>query len=130
MIKLKPIILGITMLSLFVFMSACATFTPQPEPQANVKATVTAKTGDTVQLFHGGNKLAKEEFCPGETVPVYRYFGFRYKHPVEVGKVKVTQYQGDHFIEGVVVEGNIKDGDVALKPNSACMVRIPEPEKK
>ncbi len=129
MIRLKPLVLGITMLSLFVYISACSTFT-SPQPDLPVKAKVTAKSGDTVQLFHGGNKLAKEEFCPNEIVPVYRYVGFRYKHPSEVGKIKVTQYLGDHFIEGVVVEGNIKDGDVAMKPNSACMIRIPEPEKK
>ena len=47
-----------------------------------------------------------------------------------MGKVKITQYLGDHYIEGIVVEGNIKNGDVAMKPNSACMITLPEPENK
>ncbi len=124
--NLKVLVLGITVLALLVFLSACATATPSTQ----AKATITAKSGDIVHLFHGGNKLAKEEFCPDETVPVYRYFGSRWKEARPVGKVKVTQYLGDHFIEGKVVEGNLKDGDVAIKPNSACMIRIPEPENK
>lgn len=123
--NLKAVVLGIAVLSLLVFLSACAT-----TPSTKVEATITAKTGDVVQLFHGGNKLAKEEFCPDETVPVFRYYGSRWKEAREVGKVKVTKYLGDHFIEGVVVEGNLKDGDVATKPNSACMIRLPEPENK
>ncbi len=127
--KVKLSLLGITLLSLIGFLFSCATLTPRPESQ--VKAKVTAKSGDIIELFHGGNKLAKEEFCPDEIVPVYRISGYRYKIPTyEVGKVKITKYVGDHFIEGVVVEGNVRDGDIAMKPNSACMVWIPEPEKK
>ena len=123
---LKAVVLGLTGLSLLVFLSACATVTPSTQ----VEATITAKTGDIVHLFHGGNKLAKEEFCPNEIVPVYRYYGSRWKEAREVGKIKVTQYLGDHFIEAVVVEGNLKDGDVAKKTNSACMIRVPGPENK
>lgn len=114
------------LLSLSVIISACATIPPQPQ----VKATVLAKSGDTVHLFHGGNKMAKEEFCLNETVTVYRYFGRRYKRAGEVGKVRITGYVGDHYLEGVVVEGNIKDDDVAMKPNSACIIRLPEPEDR
>jgi len=105
-------------------MSSCATVPSQPQ----AKATVTAKSGDTVHLFHGGNVLAKEEFCVNEIVPVHRYFGKRYKQAAEVGKVKITGYVGDHYLEGVVVEGNIKDDDVAIKPKSACIIRLPAPE--
>lgn len=123
---LKKLAVGIAILSLPVLMSACATIPPQPQ----VKASVLAKEGDIVHLFHGGNKVAKEEFCLNETVPVYRYFGRRYKQAAEVGKIKITGYVGDHYLEGVVVEGKIKDDDVAMKPNSACIVRLPEPEEK
>lgn len=124
--RVKLSALGILVLLLPVFISACATVPPQPQ----AKATVLARTGDTVHLFHGGNKVAKEEFCLNEVVPVYRYFGRRYKQAAEVGKVKITGYVGDHYLEGVVVEGNIKDDDVAMKPKSACLIRLPEPEDK
>ena len=94
-----------------------------------MKATIVAKAGDTVHLFHGGNKMAKEEFCVNEIVPVYRYFGRRYKQAAAVGKIKITGYVSDHFLEGVVVDGTIKDNDVALKPNSACLIRLPKPDE-
>ena len=123
---LKQVVVGIAILSLPVLMSACATVPPQPQ----VKATILARTGDIVHLFHGGNKMAKEEFCLKEIVPVYRYFGRRYKEAAEVGKIRITGYVGDHYLEGVVVEGNIKDDDVAMKPNSACIIRLPGPEEK
>lgn len=116
---------GIAILSLVILIQACATVPPSPQ----VKASVLAREGDIVHLFHGGNKVAKEEFCLNEVVPVYRYFGKRYKTASEVGKIKITGYVGDHYLEGVVVKGNIKDDDVAVKPNSACIVRLPEPDR-
>jgi hypothetical protein len=128
----------ITIFSLPILMSACATVPPQPQAKAAVIAksgdTVhffhrgLAKSGDTVHLFHGGNILAKEEFCVNEIVPVYRYYGRRYKYSSEVGKVKITGFVGDHYLEGIVVEGNIQNDDVAVKPKSACIIRLPEPE--
>ncbi|TWJ19753.1 hypothetical protein [Geobacter argillaceus] len=118
------LVLGISMFLLPVFMSACATV-----PQARI--TVLAKTGDTVNLFHGGSKVAKEEFCLNEVVSVYRYTGLRrYRSYKEVGKVKITGYVGDHYLEGVVVEGNVRGDDFAMKENSACLIRMPEPEEK
>ena len=57
--KFKALVIGFVVLSLLIFLSACAT-----TPSTKVEATITAKTGDVVHLFHGGNKLAKEEFCP------------------------------------------------------------------
>lgn len=124
MSRIILLVLGISMLLLPVFMSACAT-----APQARI--TVLAKTGDTVNLFHGGNKVAKEEFCLNEVVPVYRYTGLRrHRTYKEVGKVKITGYVGDHYLEGVVVEGNIRGDDFAMKANSACLIRMPEPEEK
>ncbi len=123
---LKQLVVGFAILILPVLLSDCVTVPPQPQ----VKASVLAREGDIVHLFHGGNKVAKEEFCLNEVVPVYRYFGRRYKQAAEVGRVRITGYVGDHYLEGVVVKGNIKDDDVAMKPNSACLIRLPEPEEK
>ena len=104
-------------------MSACATF-----PQA--KVAVLAKQGDTIHLFHGGFTSAKEEFCVNDVVPVYRYTGKRYQKYAEVGKIKITGYVGEHYLEGVVVEGNIKDSDFAKKTNAACLIHLPESDEK
>jgi hypothetical protein len=121
MSRVKLSIPGISLFLLPLFMSACATMPPQPQ----IKAAVLSRTGNTVQLFYGGNNVAGEEFRLNEVVPVYRYYGNRYKQAVEVGKVKITGYMGDHYLEGVVVEGNIKDDDVAMKPEPAK----PEPNR-
>ena len=112
----------IAMLALHLVIPACATV---PPPQAQVKTAVLAKSGDTVQLFHGGNKLAKDEFCRNAVVAVYRYSQSNAgSKKSEVGKIRITGFVGDHYLEGVVVEGTLKDGDIAVQPNSACLIRM------
>lgn len=127
--RVKRLLMVSAMLALFLLMTACATVPPQVPVQ--VTNAVFAKTGDTVTLFHGGSKLAREEFCLNATVPVYRYEG---RTPSlgntgvdrkEVGKIKVTKDLGDYYVEGVVVEGTIKNGDVAVQAQSGCLVRVP-----
>lgn len=120
---MKRLIIVIAILSLPLLMPGCAT--------TRATVTVLAKPGDTIELFHGGNKMAKEEFCLNEVVPVYRYTGLRkYRTYKEVGKVKITGYVGDHYLEGVVVEGSVKGDDFVEKKNAACLVRMPQPEEK
>ena len=115
----------IAMLALHLVILACATV---PPPQAQVKTAVLAKSGDTVQLFHGGNKLAKDEFCLNAVVAVYRYSQSNAggSQKSEVGKIRITGFVDDHYLEGVVVEGTLKDGDIAVQPNSACLIRMPD----
>lgn len=112
-------------LTVATLISGCAALGTGPQ----VKARVIARTGETIRFFQGGTKQAKEEFCVNETVPVYRYYG-RYLQSKEVGKVKITQPPGDHYFDAVVVEGEVKDDDVAMKTSAACLVRIPGPEEK
>lgn len=99
--------------------------------QPQIKAEVVTKTGGSVRLFHGGTAEAKKVFCKDETVPVYRYSG-RYMQTKEVGKVKIGAFVGDHYVDGVVVEGEVAPGDVAMKGNAACLVVNPpsEPAEK
>ena len=116
-------VVGIAMLFMAGVMCACATVAPQ----AQVKTAALAKTGDTVQLFHGGNKLAKDEFCVGAIVPVYRYFPpyASVTQRSEVGKIKITGFEGDHYLQAVVLEGTVRSGDIASQPNSECLIRVP-----
>ncbi|MCM2357865.1 MAG: hypothetical protein NDI77_06930 [Geobacteraceae bacterium] len=130
----KRFVMVIAMLTLSIWVSACATVPPQVPVQ--VQNAVFAKTGDTVHLFHGGSKLAREEFCLNAVVPVYRYEG-RYSSlgstgliRNEVGKIKITKDLGEYYVEGVVVEGSMKSGDVAVQPQSGCLINVPESEKK
>jgi len=108
---LKKIVVGIIILSFPVWMLACAS-----APWADIRS----KDGDIVQLFDGGGNMAKEDFCVNEIVSVYRYVGKRFQRYTKVGKVKITGFKGDNYLEGIAIEGNIKNNDVAFKPNSKC----------
>jgi hypothetical protein len=125
----KTVFLGIAIICLPVFMSACTTV---GTTQAEVKTSRSiAMEGDTVHLFYGVNKLAKEEFCLNAIVPVYRF------HPPytsvtpreEVGKIKITGIESEHYLEGIVLEGRIENYDIAVKPNTECLIKIPEANK-
>lgn len=104
-----------------------------PGAQKQVEAKIVGKTSsNTVRLFHGGSREAKDVFCLNETVPVYRetwenYAVMAYK---EVGKVRITRLQGEHYFDAEVVEGEVKDGDIARKKGLGCLVRVPGEEKK
>jgi len=43
--------------------------------------------------------------------------------------VKVTKVLGEHYLEGVVVEGSIKNGDIASQTSSSCLIRLPDSEE-
>jgi hypothetical protein len=116
------------MLAIPAVMCDCATVAPQ----AQVKTASLAKAGDTIQLFHGGNKLAKDEFCLNAIVPVYRYFPpyASVTQRTEVGKIKITGFEGDHYLQAQVLEGSIRSGDIAAQPNSECLIRVPGGEEQ
>ena len=107
----------IIVLSFAGLMSGCTTLGAQPQ----IKADVVMKAEGTVRLFHKERVI---EFCVGETVPVYRYYG-RYLQSREIGKVKIVNFVDEHYLEAVVMEGEIKDGDVAKKSSATCLVQLP-----
>ena len=103
-------------------MSGCSTLGTQPQ----VKADVVMKAEGTVRLFHKERVI---EFCVGETVPIYRYYG-RYMQSKEIGKAKIVNIIDEHYLEAAVVEGEIRAGDVAKKNNATCLVQLPGSEGK
>ena len=124
--RVKQFVMGITLLSLPGLMSACTTVLPRGQ----VRDVVVARPGDTIHLFYGGSKQARQEFCLDAVVPVYRYKNPFVDSKIEAGKIKITKGLGEHYIEGVVVEGMIMTGDIAVQPTSECLVRLPEPAEK
>ncbi len=92
----------------------------EPAALPPIRATIVAEVGQTVRLFHGGTAEAKKLFCKDETVPIYRYDRNRQKK--QVGKVKLGVFVGEEFIDGVVVEGEVRRGDMAIKGSAACLV--------
>jgi hypothetical protein len=132
--RVKSSAMGIAISALSLLIFACATVPPQVQVQ--VQKTAFAREGDPVYLFHGGSKLAREEFCLNAVVPVYRYEG---RHSSigstslarnQVGKIRISKELGEYYVEGVVVEGSIKSGDVAVQPQSGCLINLPEPKEK
>lgn len=89
--------------------------------QPQIKADVVSTAGGSIRLFHGGTVEAKKLFCKDEVVPVYRYYG-RHMQTKEVGKVKIGEFMGDHYVDAMVVEGEAKPGDAAMKGTAACLV--------
>ena len=109
-----------------IFIAPASTLAIDLGQQTHIKADVASRTGDNVRFFHGGTEEAKKLFCKGEVVPVYKYEG-RYMKTKEVGKVRLGEFVGDHYIDGKVVEGEVKPGDVAMKKSAACLaVEMPK----
>ena len=103
----------------------CSALGTQPQ----IRAEVVMKAGNTVRLFHGGTQVAKALFCPGETVTVYRALPRERLRYIETGKVKITRYLDIHYVEAVVLAGEVKEGDLAMKSNAACLV-VPKTEEE
>jgi hypothetical protein len=132
--KWQKLLVVLSLFALPLLISACAT-APAQAP-VKMQAAPVAQKGDTVYLFHGGSKIAKQEFCPETVVPVYRYEG-RYStvgstavQRREVAKVRITKDLGGYYAEGVVVEGTVTSGDVAVQADSGCLIRVPGAEDK
>lgn len=124
------LLMGLTMLLLFCLMAACASVQPSTPVKVEMskpqEAAYSGGPGTTVYLFYGKSKQAKEEFCDGAIVPVYRLEGEWAATPVnrvQVGKVKVTKVLGERYLEAVVLEGSMRAGDIAALDNSECLIQ-------
>lgn len=100
----------------FLLLTGCGTTVLKPEIEAEVKMPA----GKEVLLYYAGQQAAKDMFCINEIVSVYRTEG---KKQVEVGKVKVLRELDRNNLAALVVEGNVKSGDDALKSIAACKVK-------
>jgi hypothetical protein len=130
LLRIKKLAVAISVLSLSVMLFSCATVQPESGVQAKVISGSVAKQGDTVYLFHGKSKVAKEEFCPNAVAPVYRIIDSWTLEKHEIGKIKVIRDLGNHYVEAVVVEGELRPDDIAVQSNSECLIRLPEPGTK
>lgn len=111
------------MLCASLLLSGCGKLGVQP----GIRAEVTMSAGDKVHLYYGGPQQAKDMFCIGETVSVYRAYPQERLRYEEVGKVRILKAIDKNHLEGVVVEGKVKPGDLARKSIAACRVLPPAP---
>lgn len=112
----RSVCLVIALFAFFLLLSGCGTTVLKPEIGAEVKMSA----GREVLLYYAGQQAAKEMFCIDEIVSVYRTEG---EKQVEVGKVKVLRELDRNNLVALVVEGNVKSGDDALKSIAACKVK-------
>lgn len=124
--RLTALSVGLFVILMLLMISGCATLGVQPENNAEV----VMKSGDVVQLFYGGSKEASTVFCPGETVKVYRRESRERLRYIEQGMVEITRVIDENYVEGKVVEGNVKTGYVARKGNIGCLVTPPLPAEQ
>lgn len=119
--KMKVLCMTCALLAMSFSLPGCETMGVQPQ----IKAEVMMTRGDAVRLLYEGTQDAGEMFCKGETVSVYRaYPGQRLRY-VEVGKVRIVRPVDKKYLEGLVVEGKVKEGDLARKAIAACRVLPP-----
>ena len=122
----KKVCMVAALLALSLVVPGCGTIGIQP----NIKAEVMMTSGDKVHLFYDGPQDAKDMFCIGETVSVYRSYSQKRLRYIEVGKVKVVRPIDKKYLEGIVVEGKVKEGDLARKSIAACKVLPPLPGRQ
>jgi len=107
--------------------SGCAKYEPPIKSEVEAQRHKILKVGDQVMLFHSGTEDVKKVICIGDVIPVFLEESTSgVTKRTEVGKVKVLEYAGDHCFKAQVVEGQMKDGAVAIKQNAACLVYTPE----
>ena len=121
-ISMKVIFFGLIVFMLCTINGACyprttaaASYVPRnATEQPNITDTTMIKRpGATVYLFHGATHegiqpLAGQDFAvfrePSAGCPTEKRM---------VGKIRVSKSAGDHHLEAVVTEGELKEGDVA-----------------
>ena len=118
-------IVCMVILSILVCMScpliaAAVSVSPIPEQREEKAAKGIREKGETVCLFQSGTEDVKKTISVHDVLVVFREGP---KHEFrEVGKVKVLSYGGENYIKGVVVEGEIRTGDIAKKGDVASLV--------
>jgi hypothetical protein len=119
MLMIRFLLSFMVLFTLSTMISACADFGLSPQ----FKAEVVMENGKRVRLFYGGTQEARNIFCKGETVSVFRTYPTDPDRFMEVGKVKIVGELDRDYLEGVVVEGSVMEGDLARKSIAACMIR-------
>jgi hypothetical protein len=76
--------------------------------------------GTIVCLFQSGTADVKKAISVNDILPVFRES--KSHEPKEVGKIKVLSYEGEDYLKGVVVEGELKAGDIAKKGDVASLI--------
>jgi hypothetical protein len=81
--------------------------------QPTIDTTMFKQSGANVYLFHGATQEAIQPLV-GQDFTVFRESAAGCPSgKLLVGKIRITKSAGDHHLEAVVMEGELKEGDVA-----------------
>jgi hypothetical protein len=95
---------------------------PENEP-AYPKAEAVMTAGAKLYLFHSGTDEVRKTIHVNDLLTVYREYPPDLSVETrEVGKVRVLSPLGDYYLNGEVVEGEVKAGDLAKKGTVACFI--------
>ena len=95
-------------------------WSPLQEEREEKSAKGIMVKGTLVCLFQSGTADVKKAININDILPVYRE---NKDHELrEVGKIKVLSFEGEDYLKGEVVEGEIKAGDIAKKGDVASLV--------
>ena len=112
----------------FPLLAGAVSFSPVPAEREEKAAKGIIEKGAMVCLFQSGTEDVKKAIGIGDVLVVYREGP---KHELkETGKIKVNSYAGEDYLNGEVVEGEIRAGDIAKKGEVASLVISPSDKCK
>lgn len=76
-------------------------------------------TGNTVCLFESGTGEIRNAITVHDTLIVYRQKGDKQDC---VGKIEVIGFNGNYHINGIIIDGELSEGDIAKKGKIACFI--------
>ncbi len=104
----------------FPLLAEAVSFSPVPAEHEEKVTRGIIEKGAMVCLFQSGTADVKKAISIGDLLVVFREGP---KHELrEVGKIKVLSYAGEDYLQGEVIEGEIKAGDIAKKDEVASLV--------
>ncbi|MEA5114125.1 MAG: hypothetical protein VB050_08850 [Geobacteraceae bacterium] len=125
--KLWRYMIGIAMAVVVGGMAAGCSTNPPVRSSLELNKGSVLNIGDQAVFNLQGTGEVKNVVCLGETIPVYReVFIYQTMSRTEVGKVKVLNYVGENKFDAQVVEGQLKDGDIARKDSATCLLYRPD----
>ncbi len=100
-------------------------YTPHELTHQAVSETDVVKAGSIAFMFHSGTEDVRWAIGINDLLPVYREDRFRQMH--QVGMIRVLSNAGENYCRIVVIEGEIRFGDIARKGGVSCLIILHRP---
>ena len=95
-------------------------YPPAPLYHQQVNGEKVLTVGQVVYMFHSGTADVKKNIRTKDVLTVYRIHSSC--EVTEVGKIRVISYIGETYLKGEVIQGEIKQDDIAKKGAVSCLI--------